>query len=183
VVTASLAVARLPRVPMMVTGWMMLGATFMVLPWLHGSLPALALASAAGGFVMPLALAALNAVIAEQTSGPERRTAFATQQVAANGGVSLGMLSGGAVIAVLGTQATMHVAGAVLIAAPLLLVTRARFTKASSRRRHPSGLGDLAVRRATDDVGRAPASELGRLCDGAAFKGPGDSPRGSDRLR
>lgn len=122
--SAPLAVTRLPRVPTMVSGWIVLGATLGVLPWLDGSLVTLALASAVGGFVTPFGLAALNAVITEHTSGEERRTAFATQQVAGTGGSSLGMLSGGAVIGFLGAETTMHVAGAVLVALPLVVVAR-----------------------------------------------------------
>jgi len=122
--TAPLVVTRLPRVPTMVTGWIVLGATFTALPWLDGSLLALALASAVGGFVTPFGLAALNAVITEQTSGEDRRTAFAAQHVAGSGGSSLGMLTGGALIAVLGAENTMHVAGVVLIAVPVVLVAR-----------------------------------------------------------
>jgi MFS family permease len=121
---APLAVTRLPRVPTMVTGWIVLGVVLLTLPWLDGSLLALAVASAVGGFFVPFGLAALNAVITEHTSGEERRTAFATQQVAGNGGSSLGMLSGGAVIAALGAETTMHVAGAVLVAVPAVVVAR-----------------------------------------------------------
>jgi MFS family permease len=119
--TTPMVVAWLPRVPTMVTGWIVLGATFMILPWLDGSLLALALASAIGGFVTPFGIAALNAVITEHTSGEERRTAFAAQHVAGSGGSSVGMLTGGAVIAVLGAENTMHVAGVVLVAVPVLL--------------------------------------------------------------
>jgi MFS family permease len=122
--TAPLVVTRLPRMPTMVTGWIVLGTTFAALPWLDGSLLALALASAVGGFVPPFGLAALNAVITEHTSGEERRTAFAAQHVAGSGGSSVGMLTGGAVIAVLGAENTMHVAGVVLIAVPVVLVAR-----------------------------------------------------------
>jgi MFS family permease len=122
--TAPLAVTRLPRVPTMVTGWIVLGTAFSLLPWLDGSLLALGLVAAVGGFVTPFGLAALNALIAEHTSGEERRTAFAAQHVAGNGGSSIGMLSGGAVIALLGAENTMHVAGAVLIAVPAVLVAR-----------------------------------------------------------
>ena len=122
--TAPLLVTRLPRVPTMVIGWIVLGATFTVLPWVDGSLLALALVSAVGGFVIPFGLAALNAVITEQTSGEDRRTAFAAQHVAGSGGSSVGMLTGGAVIALLGAETTMHVAGMVLIAVPLVLVAR-----------------------------------------------------------
>ena len=121
---APLVATRLPRVPTIITGWVLLGAAFASLPWLDGSLVALALASAVGGFVTPLSFAALNALIIERTSGEERRTAFATQHVAISGGSSVGMLCGGAVIALLGAEITLHVAGAVLIALPLLLLVR-----------------------------------------------------------
>lgn len=161
-VTAPLVAARLPRVPMMVTGWIVLGTTFMVLPWLDGSLLVLALASAAGGFVTPLGIAALNAVITEHTNGPERRTAFATLQVAASGGSSLGMLSGGAVIGVLGAEATMHVAGGILIALPLLLVTRSGPSRSHrDTRRPPSDVDDLAAGRAPVEIGPSAAAEPG----------------------
>ena len=119
-----LVVTRLPRVPTMVIGWILLGATFAALPWLDHSLFALALASGVGGFVIPFGLAALNALITEHTSGEERRTAFAAQHVAGSGGSSVGMLTGGAVIAVLGAEITLHVAGVVLTAVPLVLVAR-----------------------------------------------------------
>lgn len=122
--TAPLLVSRLPRVPTMVTGWTLLGATFGALPWLDGSLLALLLASIVGGFVTPLGIAALNAVITEHTNGEDRRTAFAAQHVAGSGGASVGMLGGGAVIALIGAEATMHVAGVLLIAVPLALVAR-----------------------------------------------------------
>jgi MFS family permease len=134
--TAPLAVARLPRVATMVSGWIVLGATLAVLPWLTGSLLALALAAAVGGFAVPLGLAATNAVITEHTRGEDRRTAFAAQQVAGTGGSSLGMLAGGAVISALGAENTMHIAGVVLIAVPLVLVTRTVV-----RRRHQGGQG------------------------------------------
>ena len=148
-----LVVTRLPRVPTMVTQWIVLGATFAALPWLDGSLLALALVSAVGGFVVPFGLAALNAVITEHTSGEERRTAFAAQHVAGSGGSSLGMLTGGAVIAVLGAENTMHVAGLVLVAVPLVLVART-----GVRRRHHRWHPDV------DQAGaRSTAGALGRL--------------------
>jgi len=165
-VTTPLVIARLPRVPTMVTGWIVLGATFMVLPWLDGMLPALALAAAVGGFATPFGIAALNALITEQTSGPERRTAFATQQVAATGGSSLGMLSGGAVIALIGAGATMHVAGAVLIAVPLLLIARRAPFRAATE---------------VDQIQRARARRrlgwrIRRRARTAPYVGPGDVP-------
>jgi MFS family permease len=147
--TAPLAVTRLPRVPTMVTGWIVLGATFTALPWLDGSLLALALASAVGGFVTPFGLAALNAVITEHTSGEERRTAFATQQVAGSGGSSLGMLTGGAVIAALGAQTTLHVAGTVLIAVPAVLVARMLVRRRGQRATTPPPVAALTVAAST----------------------------------
>ncbi len=155
--TTPLLVTRLPRVPTMVVPWIMLGATFVALPWVDGSLLTLALVSSVGGFVVPFGLAALNAVIAEQTSGEERRTAFAAQHVAGAGGSSVGMLTGGAVIAMLGAETTMHVAGLVLIAVPLVLVARTR-----SRRRRQ----ELAV------------STAG--CQGSAMAGAAPSPTVSE---
>jgi MFS family permease len=134
-----LVVTRLPRVPTMVTGWIVLGATFATLPWLDGSLLALALASGVGGFMIPFGLASLNALITEHTSGEERRTAFAAQHVAGSGGSSVGMLTGGAVIAVLGAQNTLHVAGVVLIAVPAVVVVRT-----VTRRRRQDVLGPAA---------------------------------------
>ena len=136
--TTPLLVARLPRVPTMVMGWIVLGATFTALPWVDGSLPALALVSAVGGFVIPFGLAALNAVIAEETSGEDRRTAFAAQHVAGSGGSSVGMLTGGAVIALLGAETTMHVAGVFLIAVPLVLAARRLSRRRQGLRRTPS---------------------------------------------
>ena len=135
--TTPLLVTRLPRVPTMVIGWIVLGATFAALPWVDGSLLTLALVSAVGGFVIPFGLAALNALITEQTSGEERRTAFAAQHVAGSGGSSVGMLTGGAVIALLGAETTMHVAGMVLIAVPLVLVARTSSPRRQSLRRTP----------------------------------------------
>ena len=139
--TAPLIAIRLPRVPTIVIGWMVLGATFVSLPFIDGSLLALALVSAVGGFVTPLSIAALNALIIEHTSGPERRTAFATYYVASSGASSVGMLCGGAVIAVLGAETTLHVAGTVMMAVPLVLLVRAGSrTPRQGRVRVPLGL-------------------------------------------
>jgi MFS family permease len=129
--TAALLVTRLPRLPVMVAGWVVLGSMLVVLPWLAGSLVALTVASAVGGFMAPLGIAALNALITEHTDGADRRTAFAVQQVAGSGGASLGMLCGGAVIAALGAGPTMQVAGLVQIAVPLVLVARSRVVRRS----------------------------------------------------
>lgn len=155
--TAPLVVTRLPRVATMVIGWIVLGATFTALPWIYGSLLALAIVSAAGGFVVPFGLAALNAVIVEQTSGEDRRTAFAAQHVAGSGGASVGMLTGGATIALLGAETIMHVAGMCLVAVPLVLVSR---TFVRRRRQDARGaLGHETVR--PDRGGHRPGSRTG----------------------
>jgi predicted MFS family arabinose efflux permease len=153
-VMAPLVVARLPRVPTMVTGWVVLGATFTALPWVDGSLLALALASAVGGFVTPFGLAALNAVITEHTNGEERRTAFAVQHVAGSGGSSMGMLTGGAVIAVLGAENTMHVAGVVLITVPVVLVARTLLPRRRQDSRGTPPAADAPPRAETAHRGR-----------------------------
>jgi MFS family permease len=170
-----LLVTRLPRVPTMVTPWIILGATFVALPWVDGSLLALALVSSVGGFVVPFGLAALNALIAEQTSGDDRRTAFAAQHVAGSGGSSVGMLTGGAVIAVLGAETTMQVAGVVLVAVPLVLVARRHSPRRSARggirtrrsvRSHLRTDGDAADAAADVDLpapGRATAGSAEQL--------------------
>ncbi len=156
-VTAPLVANRLPRVPTIVTGWMVLGAAFTSMPWIDGSLVALALVSAAGGFVTPLSLAALNALIIEHTRGPERRTAFATYYVASSGGSSVGMLCGGAVIALLGAETTLHVAGAVLMAVPLVLLVRARSSPGRSEGRPAaSAVDEPGARRASAALGPPP---------------------------
>ena len=163
-VTAPLVATRLPRVPTIVTGWMVLGAAFASMPLIDGSLLALALVSAVGGYVTPLSFAAMNALIIEQTSGQERRTAFATQYVASSGGSSVGMLCGGAVIALLGTETTLHIAGVVLMAVPLVLIVRTRWS-ARPREGQPaaSALDEPAARRATTEVG-PPQAASSRHC-------------------
>ena len=147
-VAAPFVVTRLPRVPLMVAGWLMLGGMYLILPSVHGSLLALAVVAALGGFMVPLSMAALNALITEHTTGSDRRTAFAAQAIAGQGGASLGMLSGGGVIALLGAETTMQVGGVVVISVSLLLLARV----ASRRRavnRPVSQLADQAAGRDT----------------------------------
>jgi MFS family permease len=169
-VTASVAIVRLPRTPLMVSSWIVLGGMFASLPWLDGSLLALSVCSAVGGVAAALGITALNALITEHTSGADRRTAFAVQQVAGTGGSSLGMLSGGAVIAVLGAEATMHIAGLVLVAVPLLLVARGR----SRRTRGGAVEGDdLRLGHGLDGEGDALAADARVL---AAAEGHGIDP-------
>lgn len=159
-VTAAIAIVRLPRTALMVASWVVLGVTIASLPWIAGSLPALGAVSAFGGLAAGLGIAALNALITEHTSGADRRTAFAVQQVAGTGGASLGMLSGGAVIALLGVEVTMHVAGVVLVAVPLLLVSRGR-----SRRTRGGAVDgdDLRLGHGFDGEGNALATDARML--------------------
>ena len=178
-VTAPLVATRLPRVPTIVTGWIVLGAAFASLPWLDGSLLALALASAVGGFVTPLSLAALNALIIEHTSGQERRTAFATQHVASSGGSSVGMLCGGAVIALLGAETTLHVAGGVLMAVPLVLLVRARVS-ARPREGQEAGAGVEEPERGEQPL--RPGHPAALRSTGNARAAKGQRRRTSDRF-
>ena len=143
--TAALVVARLPRMPTIMAAWIVLGAVFLALPSLAWSLFLLAAASAVGGLVSPFGITALNALITERTSGPDRRTAFASQQIAGTGGASLGMLSGGAVIGLLGPGTTMYVAGIVLIALPLVFLVRARTVHRRLRNRADVGKPSLVA--------------------------------------
>jgi MFS family permease len=169
---ASLVVTRLPRMPVIITGWVVFGTTLVSLPWLAGSLPALTAASVIGGFILPLGIAALNAVIAEQTTGSDRRTAFAVQQVAANGGSSLGMLAGGGIIAVLGAATTMQVTGLILIAAPLILVARSGLSTTPRRGAVPAA--------ETEEEEADPAGQAFRT---SAPHGRGSEPSADVRTR
>lgn len=109
---------RLPRMPMMVTAWSVLGLTFVSIPLVAPSLVGIAAVAAVGGAAMPWGIAALNALISEQTNGAERRAAFAAETVLHSGGASLGLLFGGAVIGWAG-------AGPVLIATGLIQILAA----------------------------------------------------------
>jgi predicted MFS family arabinose efflux permease len=169
---ASLVVTRLPRMPVMIAGWVVFGTTLVSLPWLASSLPALTAASVIGGFTLPLGIAALNAVIAEQTTGSDRRTAFAVQQVAANGGSSLGMLAGGGIIAVLGAATTMQVTGLILIAAPLILVARSGLSTTPRRGAVPAA--------ETEEEEADPAGQAFRT---SAPHGRGSEPSADVRTR
>ncbi|MEU5946791.1 MFS transporter [Micromonospora sp. NPDC047465] len=113
-----LVIDRLPRVPLMVVSWVVLGATFVLLPTAAPSLAVIAALAAVGGVAMPWGIAALNALISEQTTGAERRAAFTVQTVLHSGGSSLGLLVGGALIGWAGT-------GPVLVATGLAQVLAA----------------------------------------------------------
>ena len=115
---APLVITRLPRVSTMVTSWVVLGLAFIALPAVAPNLVAIAAVAAAGGAAMPWAIAALNALISEQTTGAERRAAFTAETILHSGGASLGLLVGGAIIGWVG-------AGPVLVATGLTQVLAA----------------------------------------------------------
>ncbi|RAO02092.1 hypothetical protein GAR05_01701 [Micromonospora saelicesensis] len=123
VVGALLAPMLVPRLPPLATiaaGWVVLGATFMVLPLFTASLASIAYLAAVGGFAMPLGIAAVNRLISVRTDGAERRAAFAAESLVHDGAVSLGLLAGGTIIGLVGTGTTLVVAGVAQIGAALL---------------------------------------------------------------
>lgn len=105
------AVDRLPRVPAMVISWAVLGAVFCLLPAVVPNLAGVAALSALAGAATPWGIAALNALISEQTSGAERRAAFTVETVLHSGGSSLGLLVGGALIGAAGAGPVMVATG------------------------------------------------------------------------
>ncbi|MFG2056095.1 MFS transporter [Micromonospora sp. NPDC048930] len=128
---APVLVPRLPPLGTMATGWILLGATFAALPAGTASLAATGCLAAVGGFAMPLGIGAVNRLISTRTEGAERRAAFAAESLAHDGAVSVGLLTGGAVIGLAGAAPTLVVAGAAqiavgLLAGPWLIPVRAR---------------------------------------------------------
>ena len=123
---APLVVDRLPRLATAVGTWAVLGLSFAALPAVVPSVTGVALVSAVGGLATPFGIAALNALISEQTSGAERRAAFTAETVLHAGGASLGLLLGGAAIGGVGAGPVLVVTGAVqvLVAAVGLVAAR-----------------------------------------------------------
>ncbi|MEV6260977.1 MFS transporter [Streptomyces sp. NPDC051784] len=151
-VTVSLLVPvvidRLPRLTTMALSWAVLGAVFLALPVAAPNLAAIAVVAGVGGVATPWGIAALNAVISEQTTGGERRAAFTAETVLHSGGASLGLLVGGAVIGWAGSARVLAATGLIQIAAAAVGLLVARRGGAD---------GAAAVRRAaTSD--RSPAA-------------------------
>ena len=123
---APLVVDRLPRLATAVGTWAVLGLSFAALPAVVPSVTGVALVSAVGGLATPFGIAALNALISEQTSGAARRAAFTAETVLHSGGASLGLLVGGALIGWVGAGPVLVVVGAVqvLVAAVGLVAAR-----------------------------------------------------------
>lgn len=114
-----LVVDRLPRTATIAVSWTLLGAAFAVLPLVAPDLVLIGVVAAVGGAAMPWGIAALNALISEQTSGAERRAAFTAETVLHSGGASLGLLLGGGVIGALGAEPVLVAAGVVQVVAAL----------------------------------------------------------------
>jgi len=140
---APLLVDRLPRLATAVGTWAVLGLSFVALPAVVPSVAGVALVSAVGGLATPFGIAALNALISEQTSGPERRAAFTAETVLHSGGASLGLLVGGAVIGGVGAGPVLVVMGGVqvLVAGLGLLAARSL----GARGRAPADVPAAAV--------------------------------------
>lgn len=120
--------ALIPRLPLVGTtllAWVVLGASFVALPLVAPNLIGIGVVGALGGACMPLGIAALNALIIEQTGdgGPgsreTRHAAFTAQTIGHTGGASIGLLLGGFVIGWFGAAPVLVAAGVVQIAAPL----------------------------------------------------------------
>ncbi|WP_345701648.1 MFS transporter [Kitasatospora terrestris] len=148
-----LVVHRLPRVPLMVFSWVVLGIAFVLLPSVAPDLTGICVTAAVAGAAMPWGIAALDTLISEQTSGAERRAAFGAQTVLHSGGASLGLLAGGALIGWAGV-------GPVLIATGLTQVLAAAGGAlwAWRVRRTPTSPG---VNRAPSRAARSRTSTIG----------------------
>lgn len=131
-------IRRLPRMRTILVSWAVLGASFVALPFVAPNLLGIGLVAAAGGACMPLAIAALYALIAESTTGERRHAAFTAQTIVHTGSVSLGMLVGGLVIGLFGAGATLVAFGVLQVVAPLVA---ALWLSASQRRGRAAPLG------------------------------------------
>ncbi|GAA2238753.1 hypothetical protein GCM10010413_44990 [Promicromonospora sukumoe] len=138
-----LVVHRVPRIPAIITSWVVFGLAYLALPMAAPDLLAVGVVSAVGGLAMPFGIAALNALIVERTTGAGRRTAFTAETVLHAGGASLGLLVGGGLIGAFGAGPVLVVTGGfqVLACAAAVLWLRARRRSARVRRTgHPRDL-------------------------------------------
>ncbi|MFG3553082.1 MFS transporter [Micromonospora sp. NPDC047557] len=119
-VVASTLAPRLAPLAATATGWILLGATFVALPSATSSLALVAALAALGGFAMPIGIAATNRLITARTQGAHRRAAFAAESLVHDGAASVGLLTGGAVIGLVGVGPTLAVTGVAQIAAGLI---------------------------------------------------------------
>ncbi|GIJ11948.1 hypothetical protein Van01_51620 [Micromonospora andamanensis] len=151
---APVVINHVPRMATMALSWAVLGAAFVALSVAAPNLVLVTVVSAVGGAAMPWGIAALNALISEQTTGIERRVAFTAETVMHSGGISLGLLVGGAVIGWAGAGPVLAATGAVqvLAAAAGLLLGRRAFSREHQRTRE--GVDDAARTTAQVDRGR-----------------------------
>jgi MFS family permease len=141
---APVVMNRLPRTATMLTAWVVLGLAFVVIPMVAPRLVAIAIVAAMGGAAMPWGIAALNALISEQTTGAERRAAFTAEAVFHSGGTSVGLLIGGAIIGWAGAGRVLTATGIVQVVAAvasMFLVRRTRRTTHDHSRHERSGHG------------------------------------------
>lgn len=121
-------VGRIRPWPTAVLPAAVLGVCFVALPGQLASVPGIAVLAAAGGVMMPLGIGAHNRILASDPApGPDRRAAFAADQMVDGGASAVGMLLGGAVIGVLGTPVTLTVTGIaqiLAVAAALVVIPR-----------------------------------------------------------
>ncbi|GLZ77960.1 hypothetical protein Afil01_27670 [Actinorhabdospora filicis] len=114
-----LVIDRLPRMAMQVACWIGLGVAFVLLPVVAPNPLGVAAVAALGGAMAPWGIAALNALISEQTTGAARRTAFTVETVLHSGGASLGLLVGGALIGWAGPGPVMVATGVLQVLAAI----------------------------------------------------------------
>lgn len=139
-----LVVHRVPRVPAIVTSWVVFGLAYLALPLAAPDLLAVGVVSAVGGLAMPFGIAALNALIVERTMGAARRTAFTAETVLHAGGASLGLLAGGALIGTFGAGPVLVVTGGFQVLACVAAVIWLRTRQSATRVPAPAAASDLA---------------------------------------
>ena len=138
-----LVVHRVPRIPAIVTSWVVFGVAYVALPAAAPNLLAVGVVSAVGGLAMPFGIAALNALIVERTTGAARRTAFTAETVLHAGGASLGLLVGGALIGALGAGPVLVVTGVLQVVVALGAALWLRVRRAPIRAATPAQASDV----------------------------------------
>jgi hypothetical protein len=98
--------------------WLLAGAGWLVIGC-HPTVLVTAVTAALMGLVVPTGNAATTALVTRSFAGAERRSMLTVQGTVVNGATTLGALVGGPLIAVVGAQAAIVVAGAVVVAASL----------------------------------------------------------------
>ncbi|WP_285105864.1 MFS transporter [Promicromonospora sp. MEB111] len=138
-----LVVHRVPRIPAIVTSWVVFGLAYLALPAAAPNLLAVGVVSALGGLAMPFGIAALNALIVDRTTGAARRTAFTAETVLHAGGASAGLLVGGALIGAFGAGPVLVVTGALQVVAALGATVWLRVRRSPARVSPAARSGEL----------------------------------------